>query len=246
MNEYDAKIQPTETRQPESERAPLRAGTFILLAFLVLAWPGLNIMFLLPGEYEINFDLMDPVLYIYLPTIIIEWLIFAAVALVLWREKTGFPSVGLVRPKLIDLPRAVLFIVASNLVLLGLQVFLAGVGLTVNKNVDLIVDQAGQSVWWWLAVSITAAVCEETAFRGFILTRVQRITRGGWLFPVLLSTVAFATGHIYQGWGGFILIFAYGMMFCGLYIITRSLWPGILAHFIQDFSAIFVYKWFNF
>ena len=60
-----------------------------------------------------------------------------------------------------------------------------------------------------------------------------------WLIPVILSAVVFGACHAYQGLPGFILLSIYGAMFSILYIRTKSIWPCIIAHFFQDFSALF-------
>jgi membrane protease YdiL (CAAX protease family) len=101
------------------------------------------------------------------------------------------------------------------------------------------VEQAGQTFWWWLALSATAGFCEEVAFRGYIFTRIRGIIpKGGWVLAMAVSSFAFAAGHGYQGPGGLIILFFLGAMLCGLFIYTKSLWPAIFAHFIHDFSAV--------
>lgn len=239
------KVSPDQT--PEYERFQPRLGTYILLFFLVILWPGASLSLLLIDNTSIDWNLYDPVYFIYLPTIIIQWFIFLAVALGIYRESSSFRSIGFTRLKFKDLLYAIGFLIVSNIILSLLQVFLAGFGFTISQDVDVIVEKARESIWWWLAVSVTAAVCEETAFRGYIMTRVKTIFRTkGWIIPVLLSTVSFASGHSYQGGAGLILLFVYGLLFCGLYLYTRSLWPCVLAHFIQDFSAIFLYDFIDY
>jgi membrane protease YdiL (CAAX protease family) len=252
-------IDPYQPPPPESDgEGPIRAdespapfvprlGTYILLFFLIVLWPIVGLSFLFIDNAEINWELYDPVLYIYLPTLAIQWFIFLAVTLGIIREGSNFKSIGFVRFKFSDILYAVLFLLVSNFILAVLQAFLALFGLTISKDVDVLVEQASNQAWWWLAVSVTAAICEETAFRGYILTRLKFLMRrGGWILPVFLSTLSFASGHSYQGVGGFILLFVYGLLFCLLYLRTKSLWPCILAHFIQDFSAIFIYKYYKY
>lgn len=226
--------------EPKPERAfTPRLGTYILLVFLVIVWPGLSLLVLFIGGGDISLDMVDPVKFIYIPTIVIEWLIVLAVALGIRREKSSAASIGLVRPKLVDVPTAIIFLVTANIILMPLEMILTAIGLPVNENVNLLVEKAGQAFWWWLAISATAGFCEEVAFRGYIFTRIRGIfPGGGWVPAVVVSSFAFAAGHGYQGVGGLILLFFLGAMFCGLFIYTKSLWPAILAHFIQDFSAV--------
>jgi membrane protease YdiL (CAAX protease family) len=163
------------------------------------------------------------------------------------RLKSGFKSIGFTRPKISHLFIAIVFLIVSNLLLSALQLLLSLFDITISQNVDELVEKAGESAWWWLAISVTAAICEETTFRGYIMTRVKGVFRkSSWALPIVLSSFAFATGHTYQGVGGLILLFVYGLMFCGLYLYSKSIWPCIMAHFIQDFSAIFLYEYLEF
>lgn len=84
------------------------------------------------------------------------------------------------------------------------------------------------------------AVTEEITFRGYLLSRITRLAGGRVWIAVFVSSAAFASGHLYQGLGGFALIFVYGLLFAGLVLYSRSLYPAIIAHFLQDVSVLFV------
>jgi len=219
-----------------------RPATYMLLFFLVLAWPGMNLLLLFPGQYEINYEVMDPVIFIFVPTLIIEWLILLVVLLVIWREKAAVDSVGLIKPRFVDIPIGIGFFIFAYIFVTILGLLLTLLGLPIDESVDFLVAKACELEWWWLVISITAAVCEEIAFRGFLITRLRAVFRGGWVVPILLSSLAFGAGHSYQGLGGFILLTILGVMLGSLFLVTRSLWPVIIAHFVIDISAIYIYK----
>ena len=232
----------TPLMETASPRFRPRTGTYLVLGFLIIIYPLVSLVLYFLQDKELDINKFDPVLFIYLPTIIILWMIFLTIMLALWREKASFSDIGLARPKPADLFKAIVFLILSNPILIGLQWLLTILGAEFSKETDLIVAQGLHKIWWWLGLCVTAAICEEITFRGYLMTRLKHMIGKGWALPVLLSAFSFATGHLYQGWGGFLLIFVYGLMFGGLYIFTGSLWPGILAHFIQDFSAIFLYE----
>lgn len=89
---------------------------------------------------------------------------------------------------------------------------------------------------------ITAAFIEELLFRGFLLNETAAVLgggRGAWVASVLLTGIAFAFGHAYQGLSGFLLTGAIGVVFGGLYLLlNRNLWPLILAHGAIDTYSI--------
>ena len=92
----------------------------------------------------------------------------------------------------------------------------------------------------WVMVSFTAGFCEETAFRGYLMTRLRVLGKLlNWVIPVIVSSVVFGACHAYQGLPGFILLTVYGVMFAFLYIRTESIWPCVIAHSLQDLGALF-------
>jgi len=89
--------------------------------------------------------------------------------------------------------------------------------------------------WRFHAVSITAGVCEETLFRGFLL----------WYFAVwigvwpaaILSSIVFGLGHVYLGIRQIPNTAIIGMIMATLAILSGSLWPAILLHAAMDWNS---------
>jgi membrane protease YdiL (CAAX protease family) len=211
-----------------------------MLFFLLVLFPAIAILGYFLTGYDLPEIYDEPAEYLFLPTIIIQWMIFLGVLLAMYRENVGFRTIGFQRPRFLDLLYAVGFILGSNAILRLLQFLLQILGFEFTDNAELIARSAQGNIWWWTAICITAAVCEETAFRGWLMTRIKFATRRGWVIPTIVASVAFGIGHIYQGIGGFVVITVYGALFCILFVLTGTLWPGILAHFIQDFMAPFL------
>ena len=92
---------------------------------------------------------------------------------------------------------------------------------------------------FWLTLSWTlAAVVEELAYRGWILTRCVEIgggSRGAWVAALLVSSVLFGAVHAYQGLSGMISTGLTGVVFGATYLATgRNLWTAIIAHGTLD------------
>jgi membrane protease YdiL (CAAX protease family) len=220
------------------------AGTYILLIFLLIILPGLELALLFVEKDYLAEGLASPVSSLYVPTMIMQWLIVLVVAAVVYCERSSPASLGIRRPQISDLLRGVAFFILSAVVLVSIQQILLLCGLVETKTVDKLVEIAGKSVWWWLAVSVTVSLCEEIIYRGYLITRIRGLfPRGGWVVPILLTAFSFAAGHTYQGAFGFVLIFCYGILFGACFVYKKSLWPCIVAHFLTDFPAIFVAKW---
>jgi len=239
VSEVDIGQSERESKFPVDNFRKSRLSYFTL-AFLLIVFPVMSMSLIGDPAEALELLADSPIALIYLPTIITHWLIFLLIFLTTRLEKTGLPGLGFTKIRLIHLLWAIAFLLVSNLVLSLLTLLLDAVGLSIPVEIELILPETGTERIVWVLLSLTAGICEETAFRGYLITRLKIFGRTkGWLIPVLLSSLVFGMGHTYQGGGGFILISIYGIMFGLLYLKTGSLWPCIIAHFFQDFSALF-------
>lgn len=206
---------------------------------MALVWPLASFLFV---EDQLNLaqETADPIAEIYLPTIAVQLAMLLIVAIAVRSEHDSSSGIGLGRFRLWALPVGVSFLVAANFALLLLQnLVLSHAPASIAEITPLLPKSPGErSVWALLCVVV--ALSEEITFRGYLITRLTLLTGGRRWIGVLVSSIAFASGHLYQGLGGFVLIFVYGLMFAALFLATRSLYPGIIAHFLQDIAAIFV------
>ena len=91
---------------------------------------------------------------------------------------------------------------------------------------------------WMLPVAFTAAVCEETLFRGYALVELRR--RGlPVVLAVVVSTISFTFIHgLAQA--PVLLVFRVlaGLGFCGLALWRGNLRAAIVVHFLVDASLV--------
>jgi len=85
-------------------------------------------------------------------------------------------------------------------------------------------------------VAVSAGVCEETVFRGY-LQRQFRALSGSAVIAVLLPAVVFGVSHVYQGVRLASMVVLYGVLFGSLALWRRSLRPGIVAHVWSDIAV---------
>jgi len=225
-----------ESGNGEFKRSAL---TWISLFFLLVGYPALSID---PTNNTTNIlkNLNDGMLIaLLIGTILIQWLMFLLLYVSTWRENTLLAGLGFKRLRTVDWAWAISFLLVSMLLLSGLAWFLAKIGLPMPGEISNLIpeDTFGRVIW--VLVSFTAGFCEETAFRGYLMTRLRLIFKTkSWLIPAIVSSVVFGACHAYQGWPGFIVITVYGFLFAGLYIRTGTIWPGIIAHTFQDLLAL--------
>jgi membrane protease YdiL (CAAX protease family) len=215
-----------------------KKATVLLLFFLLVGWPVLSHVVMSIGSAgpENKFAGLNLVSQIYLPTIIIEWLIFLLIFSVLKRGKENLSTVGFSEFTLANLGIGLGFLLAANIILFGLANILQFFHLTVPKQVAFILPRTNTERFFWIILSITAGICEEIGFRGYVLTKLN-LFLNNWYLTIALSSLSFGMGHFYQGLGGIILTGIYGLLFCLLFIWRKSIIPGIFAHSLQDLIA---------
>jgi uncharacterized protein len=135
------------------------------------------------------------------------------------------------RELLRDIGIAAAFWVACIPVLYLLR-WLLGV-TTIGTGVLALLPRSALEVALWIVLSVTAGICEETIFRGY-LQRQLRVMTGSTPAGMLLAAAAFGIAHVYQGWRMAIVIGFYGLMFGALAYWRRTVRPGMIAHAWQD------------
>jgi membrane protease YdiL (CAAX protease family) len=172
----------------------------------------------------------------YVLTLFFEWLLF--IFLVVGVRWSGAP-VRLVlgdrwqsvRQVLRDIGIAAAFWIVS-----GILLFILAWLLRVAEHrpsMEFILPHGAVEITVWMALSITAGICEETVFRGYLQRQFTALTKS---VPagILLSAAAFGAAHAYQGFRMVILIGLYGAMFGILAHWRGSVRPGMIAHAWQD------------
>lgn len=91
----------------------------------------------------------------------------------------------------------------------------------------------------WIALSITAGICEEFVFRGYLQRQFAALTRSA-IGGIILSAGIFSVGHLYEGVSKAIVIGVFGMLLGILAHMRRSLSPGMIAHTWHDVFSGFL------
>jgi membrane protease YdiL (CAAX protease family) len=93
----------------------------------------------------------------------------------------------------------------------------------------------GREARTFAALSITAGLCEELLYRGFLFAFFYSVL-GVWQ-AVALSSLAFGLGHAYQGLPGILKTGGVGFVAAGLLLLTGSLWAPMLLHAVLDLNS---------
>jgi membrane protease YdiL (CAAX protease family) len=101
-----------------------------------------------------------------------------------------------------------------------------------GRNVSML-PHRGIELTLWIALSVTAGICEEAIFRGYLQRQFMALTKSA-PAGICFSAAAFGAVHAYQGFRMVILICLYGAMFGILAYWRGSVRPGMIAHAWQD------------
>jgi len=101
------------------------------------------------------------------------------------------------------------------------------------KSVASLLPQSLLEILIWIGASITAGVCEELAFRGFLQRQFHALT-GNIGLAVLAQGLVFGLFHAYQGWRNVVVISVLGVMFGMLAAWRGNLRANIIVHSWAD------------
>ena len=171
----------------------------------------------------------------YVVTVLYEWLLFALVVVGVRRSGASVITVlgdhwHSVRQVLRDFGIAAGFWIVAAMLLWIFGWLLRTA--TLGRNVSML-PHRGIELTLWIVLSVTAGICEETIFRGYLQGQFMALTKSA-PAGILLSAAAFGVAHAYQGFRMVILISLYGAMFGILAYWRGSVRPGMIAHAWND------------
>lgn len=215
---------PSPAAPPPPGSRAVSAGELLLGAFVVVAH---NVYGLVPNEVPI--------------------LLVAGLLSIRLRDG-GWSAMGLRRPD--SWTRVVLIALAAAVVRIVLPELL--IEPVTSRIWPEIVAPAGteaiagdlKTALLWLGLVWTwAALGEEIAYRGYLLTRAADLGRrspGAYWAGVVCVSVLFGFGHFYKGPAGVVDSGFAGLVLGAAYVLSgRNLWASILAHgFIDSFAVV--------
>ncbi len=93
------------------------------------------------------------------------------------------------------------------------------------------------------ALAVTAGICEEILFRGFLLFYLQEVFPGfGVVGAVVVSSMVFGLCHLYQGVRGILGTGAFGAGMAILYVASGSLIVPIVLHALLDLRVLLLHR----
>lgn len=153
---------------------------------------------------------------------------------VLWMSLAGYSAIQSPHPLRDGVAFLLLFFGLMGLELLFSRLFPDSFRATevLHGQIGVLMRSEGISHHQALLLALASGVGEEVFFRGAL----QNALFGGWL-GVLLQALLFTVLHPVpdrRAWAYPLFIFCGGLMFGTAYLLTGSLVPGILAHYLHN------------
>lgn len=160
-------------------------------------------------------------------------LILAALAVGAASGSGILPALGIVMPDPVTL---LAWTGGAMTALLALAAVARWLGARESPILLHLLPRTGRERTAFLALALAAGVGEEIAFRGFLIPALSLAT-GLPPLAVVLSAGVFGFLHAYQGRAGAARAGAMGLLLTVPFLVTGSLVPSILAHFLYDVVA---------
>lgn len=101
------------------------------------------------------------------------------------------------------------------------------------KSIQSILPRSTPEVVLWIAISVSAGICEEIVYRGYFQKQFAAYTNSV-AAAVVLQGVVFGVAHAYQGLHQVIIIAMLGMLYGCLAAWRKNLRANMIAHAASD------------
>jgi len=101
------------------------------------------------------------------------------------------------------------------------------------KSVDDLLPRTLLEILIWIALSTTAGICEELAFRGYLQRQFHAMT-GNVAVAVIAQALVFGAAHSYQGWKAVVVISVLGALYGTLVAWRGNVRASVIAHVWSD------------
>ena len=219
----------------------VRNTLIISLGFIIAVW----IYRIIRNTFYLDsvLDLFESLPDVFLQAFITAILVIVCVTFLLRLSKEKYTDIGFWKDKLSKqigfgiLFGILIFIIDTFIISIILNSFLPE---TSAKGIDMakLFSNSGY-VFIFLFIGIFKGGFSEELWRIFVLTRFERLFgKPGLIIALILSSVIFGIGHLYQGLSGLISISIIGLMYALVYLRKRSALEAVFAHATENIVSI--------
>jgi uncharacterized protein len=230
--------------------AGFAAAVLVWVAAPELAWPARMLTALLLGPAPVGFLLQArlaetlpqpfPRLPIYAGSLIVLWTLGGVSFVVALASGFSLRDIGLVP---IQLAPFALWTAAMMAAGAAIVTAFRAAGLQESPIMHDLIPHTSSEKCVFAGLSVSAGICEEVAFRGFLLAALS-IAIGSSITALALSSIIFGVMHSHQNAGGAARASVLGAVLAIPLLATGSLLPSIAAHALIDLAGgLWLHRW---
>jgi membrane protease YdiL (CAAX protease family) len=179
---------------------------------------------------------------LYLRSMAVLWMLALVTLYAWWRHDRPFDALGFqLLPGIVTTSAEIVCVMAAIAIVLRLRTMAAWPPEKTARlrgrigGVELVVPRTRGELAWFLGVAISAGICEELLYRGFLFAvAAPFVTIYG---ALAASAIVFGLGHVYQGWRGIALTGAVGLFLGAFYFFTGSIVFPMILHVLIDVNG---------
>jgi len=181
---------------------------------------------------------------LYLNAVVSMWMVTAGVMLIVWFSGRGTASLGWHSQTPEQWILGIAFSVFGAIVLYWHYRWTLLLPSRLMKfrqrhqHLLILLPQIKRHMQWFIILALTAGICEELLFRGYIFWYSKQFLP----LPaaVFITNLIFAWCHIYQGSRSMGIILLLGVLLSCSCLLSASLWPAMILHSLVDLHAGFL------
>jgi len=209
-----------------------------MLVIYFLPMVLMSVLFLI--MFLLNLEIIFSSLFIYLMYSLSCWITFLTILMLLRKQGLHLKNIGYRGSmNLLNVGIGIVFFIAGLIILTISSILLDYLGIYWSSSLELFtISNALDFVLVVFTLIITAPIIEDTFYRAYSITTLERKLGNQWVAG-LLSCILFALVHLpFWGIRGSIQLFLWASLSMTLFIWRKSIYPCLLMHVANN---IFMY-----
>jgi membrane protease YdiL (CAAX protease family) len=216
----------------------------LLFAYTILVEPFLRINFYRMLKKQLKIDSAARILF-YRTQVLWEWSWVVVLILIVAPIQQPLAWLGLTLPNQIGW-----IIMAALLLGIGLSTLLLkrnpGAMAAMQRSLEastLLLPSTPTERKWYAATAITAGICEELLYRGFLMHYLpSTFPFLDWLLVAIISGIIYGLSHAYQGLKGILQTALTGFSFAIVFVLSGSLLPAMVFHTLAELRTLLLWQ----
>jgi membrane protease YdiL (CAAX protease family) len=216
----------------------------LMAAYTVLVEPLLRFNFYRMLKKQLNVDPKARSLF-YRTQVLWEWSWVVVLAIIFMPLPDPLKWLGLTLPNPIGW-----LIMAALLLGIGLSTWLLkrnpGAMEAMQRSLEasaILLPSTPNERKWYAFTAITAGICEELLYRGFLLHYLPATFPAlDWLLAAIVSGIIYGLSRAYQGFRGVSQTVLTGFSFAIVYYLSGSLIPAMVFHILAELRTLMLWQ----